>query len=66
MDSDAPTTSTAGGPAAIYFDGTSNQRRAVTLHFADRLEISDGERGAGGLGLCRHPPRRQSLRHAAR
>lgn len=32
----------SGGPA-IYFDGTSNQRRMVTLRFADRLEISDGE-----------------------
>ena len=44
MDSDAPepAKSPAGGPA-IYFDGTSNQRRAVTLRFADRLEIRDGE-----------------------
>ena len=38
---DAPK-SPAGG-SAIYFDGKSNQRRAVTLHFADRLEIRDGE-----------------------
>jgi Zn-dependent protease with chaperone function len=29
----------SGGPA-IYFDGTSSRRRTVTLHFADRLEIS--------------------------
>src|SRR5882757_8280979 len=44
MDSDAfdAARSSAGG-AAIYFDGTSNQRRAVTLHFADRLEIRDGD-----------------------
>src|SRR4051812_25178570 len=44
MDSDAP--DAAMSPAvgrAIYFDGTSNQRRAVTLQFADRLEISGGE-----------------------
>ena len=31
------------GRPAIYFDGTSNRRRAVTLHFADRLEIRDGD-----------------------
>ena len=45
MDNDAPelAKSPAGGPA-VYFDGASNQRRVVTLHFADRLEISDGER----------------------
>lgn len=29
--------------AAIYFDGKSSQRRAVTLHPGDRLEIRDGE-----------------------
>ncbi|CAN7687448.1 M48 family metallopeptidase [Bradyrhizobium sp. LjRoot220] len=38
MDSDAP----KSGPA-IYFDGKSNQRRAVTLHLADGLDIRDGE-----------------------
>jgi Zn-dependent protease with chaperone function len=45
MDSDAPepSKSPAGSPA-IYFDGMSNARRAVTLHFADRLEIRDDER----------------------
>jgi Zn-dependent protease with chaperone function len=45
MDSAAQITAAppAGGPA-IYFDGTSNQRRAVTLHCADRLEIRDRER----------------------
>src|SRR5216683_7818001 len=32
------------GGSVVYFDGTSNQRRAVTLRFADRLEIRDGER----------------------
>jgi Zn-dependent protease with chaperone function len=44
MDSDTPGApqAPAGGPA-IYFDGKSNQRRAVTLHFADRLEIRDGD-----------------------
>jgi Zn-dependent protease with chaperone function len=44
MDSDTPDApkSPVGGPS-IYFDGKSNQRRAVTLHFADRLEIRDGE-----------------------
>ena len=41
MDSDRPNAPT-GGPA-IYFDGKSNQRRAVTLHFADLLEIRDGD-----------------------
>jgi Zn-dependent protease with chaperone function len=40
MNSDAPD----AAKSAIYFDGTSNQRRAVTLRFADRLEIRDGER----------------------
>src|SRR4051794_15076649 len=39
MDSDAPDVA----KPAVYFDGTSNQRRAVTLRFADRLEIRDGE-----------------------
>jgi len=37
---------TPGAPksgSAIYFDGKSNQRRAVTLLFADRLEIGDGD-----------------------
>lgn len=38
--------SPSGGPA-IYFDGTSSQRRAVTLRFADRLELSEGERTLG-------------------
>ena len=44
MDGDEPDApkSPAGGPA-IYFDGISNQRRAVTLQFADRLEIHDRE-----------------------
>ncbi|MBR1233005.1 M48 family metallopeptidase [Bradyrhizobium sp. AUGA SZCCT0182] len=43
-DSDAPgTPKSPSGGSAIYFDGKSNQRRAVTLHFADRLEIRDGE-----------------------
>jgi Zn-dependent protease with chaperone function len=45
MDSAAPGAANApAGGAAVYFDGTSNQRRTVTLHFADRLEIRDGER----------------------
>lgn len=44
MDSDAPgTPKSPSGGSAIYFDGKSNQRRAVMLHFADRLEIRDGE-----------------------
>jgi Zn-dependent protease with chaperone function len=44
LDSDMPDTpKSAAGGAAIYFDGKSNQRRAVTLHFADRLEIRDGD-----------------------
>jgi Zn-dependent protease with chaperone function len=44
MNSEAsvPATSTLGGSAA-YFDGASSRRRMVTLHFADRLEISEGE-----------------------
>ena len=44
MDSDAPELAKSPGGPAVYFDGTSNQRRTATLHFADRLEISDGER----------------------
>lgn len=44
MDSDAPDTpKSPPGGSAIYFDGKSNQRRAVTLRIADRLEIRDGE-----------------------
>jgi len=44
MDSDAPETSkTPSANAATYFDGTSSRRRAVMLHFADRLEISEHE-----------------------
>ena len=45
MDSDAEMLRRRqpGGPA-IYFDGTSNQRRAVTLRFADRLEIRERRR----------------------
>jgi Zn-dependent protease with chaperone function len=39
MDSVAPEVA----KPAVYFDGTSNQRRAVTLRLADRLEIRDGE-----------------------
>src|SRR3954469_23056593 len=45
MDSAAPEAAKApASGAAIYFDGASNQRRTVTLNFADRLEIMDGER----------------------
>ena len=44
MDSDAPEISkTPPANAATYFDGTSSRRRAVTLHFADRLEIIEHE-----------------------
>ncbi|MBR1148550.1 M48 family metallopeptidase [Bradyrhizobium sp. AUGA SZCCT0431] len=43
-DSDTPDgPKSQPGGSAIYFDGKSNQRRAVTLHFAHRLEIRDGE-----------------------
>jgi len=36
------------GGSVIYFDGTSSQRRAVTLRFLDRLEIiGEGERTLG-------------------
>src|SRR4051794_14087590 len=44
MDSDAPEISKMPPTnAATYFDGTSSRRRAVMLHFADRLEISEHE-----------------------
>ncbi len=44
MDNDAPEISkTPRANAATYFDGTSSRRRAVTLHFADRLEIIEHE-----------------------
>ena len=44
MDSDAPEISkTPPDGAATYFDGMSSRRRAVTLRFADRLEISEDE-----------------------
>lgn len=42
MDSNDAPKSPAGG-SEIFFDGKSNQRRAVTLHFAERLEIRDGD-----------------------
>jgi Zn-dependent protease with chaperone function len=32
------------GGSAVYFDGTSNKRRAVTLGFADAIEISEDGR----------------------
>ena len=41
-DSDMPEVPpSAAGRSAIYFDGKSNQRRVVTLLFADRLEIRE-------------------------
>lgn len=43
MDSAAP--ETANSPperSAVYFDGVSSRRRAVTLRFSDRLEIEEG------------------------
>src|SRR5215218_5152756 len=44
MDSDAPDApKPPAGGSAIYFDGKSSQRRAVTLHLGDQLEIRDGE-----------------------
>ena len=43
MDSGAQNASKRASGAAIYFDGTSSRRRAVTLHFADRLEIRDDD-----------------------
>src|SRR5437899_28813 len=44
MDSAAPEISkTPRANAAIYFDGTSSRRRAVALHFSDRLEIIEHE-----------------------
>jgi Zn-dependent protease with chaperone function len=41
VESDTPDAPKSG--SAIYFDGTSNRRRAITLYFADRLEIRDGD-----------------------
>ena len=44
MDSDAPEISKIPpANAATYFDGASSRRRAVTLRFSERLEISDHE-----------------------
>src|ERR1700688_47492 len=46
MDSD-PTHDAASsrpGGSAIYFDGTSSRRHAVTLRFCDRLEIKADDR----------------------
>ena len=44
MENDAPEISkTPPANAAIYFDGTSSRRRAVVLHFSDRLEIVEHE-----------------------
>jgi Zn-dependent protease with chaperone function len=39
-----------GGGSAVYFDGSSNRRRAVTLAFNDQLEISED-----GAGCARWP-----------
>ena len=41
MASEMPAAPKSG--SAIYFDGKSNQRRAVALHFAEGLEIREGE-----------------------
>ena len=43
MDSDADVPQKQQAGSAIYFDGKSNQRRAVTLHLAEQLEIRDGD-----------------------
>lgn len=44
MDSDAPEApKSPPGGSATYFDGMSSRRRAVTLRFADRLEIDEDE-----------------------
>ena len=44
MDSDAQEISKLPPVgAATYFDGASSRRRAVTLHFSDRLEIVEYE-----------------------
>src|SRR3984957_4413521 len=50
MDSD-PTHDTASslpGGSAVYFDGTSSRRHAVTLGFHDRLEINADHRTLAG------------------
>src|SRR4051812_39901821 len=41
MDIDTPAAPKSG--SAVYFDGKSSQRRAVTLHLGDQLEIRDGD-----------------------
>ena len=44
MDTDAPEISKMPPTkAATYFDGTSSRRRAVALHFSERLDIIEGE-----------------------
>ena len=45
MDSDPAhdTASSMSGGSAIYFNGTSSRRHAVTLGFYDRLEIAAGD-----------------------
>jgi hypothetical protein len=43
MDNEAPGISKTPPANAAYFDGTSSRRRAVTLHFSDRLEIIEHE-----------------------
>jgi Zn-dependent protease with chaperone function len=42
MDS-VPGSDPAGLGCVVYYDGTSSVRHAVTLHFGDQLEISEGE-----------------------
>src|SRR5882757_2892163 len=41
MDSDTPEAAKSG--SAIYFDGKSNRRRAVTLHLGERLDIREDD-----------------------
>jgi Zn-dependent protease with chaperone function len=43
MDFDPANDPVFPAPRAVYFDGTSSRRRAVTLAFADRLEIRQDE-----------------------
>ncbi len=47
-DSDTPDAAKSG--AAIFFDGKSNRRRAVTLHFGEQLDIREGDTALVGWG----------------
>lgn len=41
MSDAAPTSSTAATPSAVYYDGVSSRKRAVTLDFGEELQVRE-------------------------